>query len=41
MASGLRASVCGEQLPERWNGIINWNTGMTFYPKNLTFGGLL
>ena len=24
-----------------WNGIVEWNTGMTFYPENVTFGGAM
>ena len=24
-----------------WNGIVEWNTGMTFYPEKMTFGGAM
>ena len=26
---------------EWWNGIVEWNTGMTFYPEKMTFGGAM
>ena len=35
----LKARLFGISRMEWWNGIVEWNTGMTFYPENLTFGG--